>query len=193
MKYLKLSLILLMILFFMEPLSAKTIYDIGFKGIGGKIGLVIPKAYLDNTVGLGMQIDLGSIKKDLDLIRDNVQFDAIVDFWSAGREEGDWRLQWRALTGGILIKYYTREVQNLYAYIGGGLVFTYSWWESQNNPPASLYPELYNSSNSELAQGFHFVGGGEWEFSPRVDGLIEFKWAIDYIGFFIGAVYKFRN
>ena len=48
--------------------------NIGFKGIGGKVGLVMPEDPIESTFGLGVVANLGTITPDIHL-------DAFIDFW----------------------------------------------------------------------------------------------------------------
>lgn len=86
--------------------------DIGFKGIGGKVGLVMPGGFADNTVGFGVLVDLGTIIPSLKL-------EACADYWS--RSYSDIASS-NVINIGPTAKYHF-PISKFSAFAGGGLVF----------------------------------------------------------------------
>jgi opacity protein-like surface antigen len=166
--------------------SAQAETDIGFYGIGGKLGYVMPEGDIENTFGLGVQADLGTITEQ-------VHLDAFVDFWSKGYDAGDFEWSWTNINIGAMAKYYFPVSGNLNPYAGGGLGFAIGMWKTEYSGPANSYLEDLDESDTEIDIALHLAGGAEMELSPLLDGFFEVKYTIseaDYFGFWLGVMYK---
>ncbi|TKJ41037.1 hypothetical protein CEE37_05060 [candidate division LCP-89 bacterium B3_LCP] len=168
----------------MQVAQAQT--DIGFKKAGVKVGYVMPGG-IDNTLGFGAMVDLGTITKDFHL-------DAFFDYWSKSYGEGVYDWSWSMMSFGALVKYYfPLNSSNLLPYSGAGLGL--NMWSSKwdyTGPTGLGYPTTYDASGSNIA--LHVVGGIEMPLSPKLDGLAEFKYSTgdaDYVGIFVGVLYRF--
>lgn len=150
--------------------------DIGFKGIGGRLGFVMPESDIGNTMGMGVQADLGTITKD-------VHLGALVDYWTKAYDGAGGDLT--EIVIAATAKYFFKMDSKFEPYAGGGLGFTYgrSSWESG---------EIHEGSASDTDIGFHVVGGVEYPLSPNLKGLAELTYHIDgadYLGIFAGVTY----
>ncbi len=160
--------------------------DIGFKGIGGKLGYVMPEGDIDNTFGLGVVAKLGTIT-------DDIYLNGFVDFWSKGYDVGYWEWSWTNIAIGAMAVYYFPMDGNIKPYAGGGLGFNIGMWKSDYSGPANQSWGIEDQSDTEIDLGIHLAGGAEMELSPTLDGFGEVKYTIgeaDYFGFFVGVIYK---
>ncbi|MBU1881428.1 MAG: outer membrane beta-barrel protein [bacterium] len=172
----------------LQPAGAAT--DIGFYGIGAKLGYVMPEDPIESTFGFGIQARLGTIMENLAL-------DPFFEFWSKGYDENfggvtaDW--SYTEFVLGASAKYFFPTQNQIKPYAGGGLGFVIgrSSWEWTN--PVNDQKEDDSDSNTDI--GIHFLGGVEMEINDQFDGTFEVKYAIDganYFGFFFGAIYKLK-
>ncbi|MFZ5433574.1 MAG: acyloxyacyl hydrolase [Calditrichota bacterium] len=139
--------------------------DIGFKGIGGRIGYVDPESEIDGTITFGVVADLGEWT-------DNLRWDAALTYWSTGEEAGQWEWTWSdiALRSGVKYHFLDGEWQ---PYAGGGLGIhmysidfdgpsTYTGWD-----------------DSETEFGFYIVGGVSHQFNEqwKAGAELQLDWA----------------
>ena len=109
----------LMVVAFTNAAVAKS--DIGFKGIGPRIGYVDPEGGLDGTIEFGAAMEFGEFVRQL-------HWDGSVSFWSAGRDYNyyngsgyrnySWSLRDFILRSGINYHFLEGEWE---PYVGGGL------------------------------------------------------------------------
>lgn len=93
---------------------------IGFNGIGGEVGLVIPEGDIGNTVGLGVVSDLGTITEVIHL-------SASIDYWSKSYDVGSlWDSSFRQILIGGTASYYFPVTSVFKPYGGAGLNVTLS-------------------------------------------------------------------
>ena len=97
--------------------------DIGLRGIGGELGLVIPEGDIDNTFGLGVVADLGTITREIHL-------DGSVDYWGKSYNETHWDFSFKQISVGGTAKYFAPVAMAFKPYGGAGLTLTYSKAES---------------------------------------------------------------
>jgi len=143
--------------------------DIGFKGIGGRIGYVDPEADYDGTITFGVVADLGTWTPQL-------HWDASLCYWSSSYDF-DWTghnyditLSDFALRSGV--KYHFIEGP-WEPYAGGGLGLHFFSWDAD-------WPQGYGgASDSDTEFGFYIVGGVEHRFNDQWKGSAEFQldWA----------------
>ena len=165
--------------------------DIGFKGVGGHLGFVMPEDPIDNTIGFGIQADLGTITPDIHLA-------AFIDYWSKSYDAaGGWgssTAEWSfsEIVIGPLAKYYFKMNSQFEPYAGGGLGLAIgkSKWESDD----PIYgKQEQSSSDTEIC--FYFVGGADYKLSPKMVGYAELKYHMDgadYLGIFVGITYQLK-
>lgn len=147
--------------------SAKS--DIGFKGIGPRIGYVDPEGGLDGTVEFGVAFEFGEFVRQL-------HWDGSVSFWSSGRDwqypHGDfhkynWTLRDFVLRSGV--NYHFLEGEWV-PYAGGGLGLHFYSWDYAGPPDYLGYP---NANDTEL--GLYIDGGIEHKFSETWTGQLQLQ------------------
>jgi hypothetical protein len=157
--------------------------DIGFKGIGGKVGLLGPEGGIGSTIAFGAVVELGTIMP-------NLAIEAEVLYWSKGYDYvyGSW--SYSDIIIGALAKYhFSKKSTGMQPYAGGGLgfvMFKASWDD------ASGYSD-YLTDYSSTDIGITGLGGIEYPFSPSMKGFAEFRYTIggwDFWGIFGGLVFK---
>jgi hypothetical protein len=141
--------------------------NIGFKGIGPRIGYVDPEGGLDGTVEFGVAFEFGEFVRQL-------YWDGSVSFWSTGREYhyyyGDhhdrynWTLRDFVLRSGV--NYHFLEGEWV-PYAGGGLGLHFYSWDY------SGAPNWANSSDSKF--GIYIDGGIEHEFNENWTGQMQLQ------------------
>lgn len=160
--------------------------EIGFKGVGGKVGFVMPEDPIDNTFGFGAVVDFGTITPD-------IKIGAIFEFWSksyceeSAMFDADWTIT--EIIIGPMVKYCFPSESQFKPYVGGGLGFTIGKSKFETNDPYFGNQET-SSSDSEI--GFFFGGGVDYELSPNLLGFVEAKYHLDgadYLGIFVGVTY----
>lgn len=163
--------------------------DIGFKGIGGKIGLVAPSD-IDATFGLGAFVDLGTFAPQ-------VGFEASIDYWSSGEGSGDFEVDFRDIALGARATY-RFEVSNekFKPYAGGGL----SLHIFNVDTPSVTVPgfgTVGGGSDSETKIGLDLLGGTRYTVGEKVDIIGEAMYRIvSDVGQFVvygGAVFYFGD
>lgn len=97
--------------------SAHAQSDIGFKGIGGRLGYVSPND-VDGTIGLGAIADLGQITPKFG-------FEATIDFWSSSTGPASFEIKARDIVFGARGKYpfEVKDNPKLKPYAAAGLAF----------------------------------------------------------------------
>ena len=141
--------------------------DIGFKGIGPRIGYVDPEGGLDGTVEFGVAFEFGEFVRQL-------HWDGSVSFWSTGRDYnyyyGDhhdrynWTLRDFVLRSGV--NYHFVE-GDWVPYAGGGLGLHFYSWDY------SGAPDYHNADDSKF--GIYIDGGIEHEFSVNWTGQMQLQ------------------
>jgi opacity protein-like surface antigen len=151
--------------------------DIGFKGIGGKIGLVGPEGGIDNAIGFGALVDLGSVT-------DMIELGAFLEYWSKSVGGVDFN----ALTIAAMVYYhFPMEGSSLSPYVGAGLGFSRTEAGVRN----IIGPFGGSVSNTDLS--ISLAGGVDTALSPKATGRAEFKYnldGIDYWSISVGVIFK---
>lgn len=154
--------------------------DLGFKGVGARVGYVMPEDPIDNTFGLGLQVKLGTIIPEL-------AFEAFVDYWSKSYDTGygDSDASITDIGVGALVKYYFITEGSVKPYAGAGPALQFG--SSKVDTP---YGE---ASDTDTDFALHLLGGVELPLSDQIDGLAEVKYVasdLNYFGVFAGIVYN---
>lgn len=138
--------------------------NIGFKGIGPRIGYVDPGDNLDGTVELGVVFEFGEFVPKLN-------WDGSVSFWSTGRNyqypggsSYDWTLRDLVLRSGVNYEFLEGE---WVPYAGGGLGLHFYSWDYSGAPSYS------NTSDTKF--GLYIDGGVEHEFSTSWTGQLQLQ------------------
>ena len=160
--------------------------DIGFMGIGGRLGYVKPEDPIDGTFNLGVVVNLGTIVPAL-------QLEGSVDYWSKSYETSymgwsgsEWT--YSDLMIGATAKYMIPTQSTVSPFVGGGLamhMFSWEWKYEYTDPYFGHVSEKCDDSQTDI--GFHAVGGVEMELSPNLRGGLEARYAIadpDHFGIF---------
>jgi opacity protein-like surface antigen len=170
-----------LLLFLTSALFGQT--DIGFKGVGAKIGFVDPEGTIGSTVSFGAVVDLG-------IITSNIALDADIMYWAKSYGPGD---DFKVSSIGLsVMAKYLFDIGNdqLKPYSGAGLGFTRTGWSSDYVDP--LTGESLDDSDFDLA--IHLAGGTKYLLSEQLDTFAEFRYSIagdaDFWGLFVGLVYK---
>jgi hypothetical protein len=165
--------------------SAKS--DIGFKGIGPRIGYVDPEGALDGTVEFGVAFEFGEFARHLN-------WDGSVSFWSTGRDyqyytgnqwhKYGWTLRDIVLRSGV--NYHFLEGEWV-PYAGGGLGLHFYSWDYAGAP--------YYSNTNDTQFGFYIDGGIEHEFSENWKGQLQLQFDFadaDQTALLFNLIYRLR-
>ena len=147
--------------------------EIHFRGIGGKLALVLPEGDADNTFGLGAVADLGDIVDQLNL-------EASAEYWGDSYDLLGAEVSWSAITFGGTAKYHIPMNGGISPFAGGGLGLTISRTKLEV-PEATIFGVTTDGSTSESDTdlSFHFVVGVDIPIAPNVKLTIEAKHALD--------------
>jgi opacity protein-like surface antigen len=148
--------------------DASATSDIGFKGIGPRLGFVDPQGSLDGTVEFGVAMEFGEIVRQL-------HWDGSVSFWSSGRHYNyydshrdyfryDWTVRDIILRSGV--NYHFVEGPWV-PYAGGGLGLHFFSWDYNGAP--------YYNNNSDTKLGLYIDGGIEHDFSRDWKGQVQLQ------------------
>lgn len=181
---------LLLLLVLALPLISFAQADIGFYGVGGRLGYVMPESEIKDTFGLGLNADLGTITPDIAL-------EGFIDYWSVSYDAAaywgsDFEWKYSLFAIGALGKYYFPQSGSYDPYVGGGLSLNFYSFESPAgyNPYTNTYEK---DSSSKMSLGIHMVAGAKMELSETLDGFAEVKYTVskwDYFGIYVGVMYK---
>jgi hypothetical protein len=161
--------------------------DIGLKGIGVKVGLLVPEDPLDNTFTIGAVADLGTFIPQL-------HWDVSLQYWSAGYNQGifganyDW--SWSDIALKSTVRYFFPVKSNLEPYLGGGIgMHFYSWkWDYPGYSYGGYVHPGASLSDTETKFDLHFVGGAQFSLAPNWKLQAEAEYAIaDIDQFMLGA------
>lgn len=166
--------------------------NIGFMGIGPKVGFIMPEDPIESTFGFGAVADLGTIMPKLAL-------EGEVLYWKKGYGEFDYKWSYSQIYISALAKYFFNQKKNakMQPYAGGGLGFVIGKVKSEYTGEYSDYfghDASYSSSSTDI--GIHFLGGVKTALSPSMDGFAEARYSIDgasFFGIFGGVVFKLNK
>jgi hypothetical protein len=166
--------------------------DIGLKGVGGKLGYIMPDGDIENTLGFGLIADLGQYN-------DNISLSAYVDYWGKNYDVGQYyEWSWSMLSIAAIAKYGFETSGQFKPYAGGGLGLDIGSWDAEYKGPTNDFYGLgdFSSSGSDSDLAIHLVGGATMELSPGLEGMAEVKYTIggaDYFGIYVGVIYSLNR
>jgi len=136
--------------------------DIGLKGIGAKVGYLMPEDPLDATFTFGAVADLGTFIPEL-------HWDASVQYWSTGYKQSSWDWSWSDIAIKSTVRYLFPIEGGIKPYVGGGLgIHLYrSEWDFPSYQLYGMTVPGGSSSASDTEFGFHIVGGAEFKLAPK--------------------------
>lgn len=137
--------------------------EIHFRGIGGKLALVLPEGEADNTFGLGAVADLGDIIDQLNL-------EASAEYWGDSSDVLGVEWSWSAITFGGTAKYHIPMNSGISPFAGGGVGLTISRVEFDAPMVAGV-----STSESDTDLSFHGVIGIDIPIAPSVKLTLEAK------------------
>ncbi len=173
------------------PLVTLAQTEIGLNGVGARIGYIMPEGDIENTLGFGLNADMGSFNKTIKLF-------AYLDYWGKGYDLGYWEWSWSVIDIAAIAKYPFETQGNLKPYVGGGLGLSFNHWSSNYKGPSSPYfsEKDFEASATDTEFAIHLLGGADMELSPKMVGFAEVKYTIagnaDYFGIFVGINYKLK-
>ncbi len=157
--------------------SAKS--DIGLKGIGLKVGYLMPEDPLDATITFGAVADLGTFIPEL-------HWDASVQYWSTGYDESSWDRSWSDIAIKSTVRYLFPVQGNIKPYAGGGLGIHF--YHSEWDVPSGYQTWGVSTSTSDTEFGIHVLGGAQFALAPKWKLQTELEYcSADLDQFTIGA------
>ncbi|HNR68074.1 MAG TPA: outer membrane beta-barrel protein [bacterium] len=164
--------------------------EIGFNGMGAKVGFVMPEDPIESTIGFGLVADLGTIMPNLAL-------HAYVDYWGKSYDESEhYESKFSVVSIAAIAKYLISSGGSLTPYVGGGLGLEFASVSGEyTGPSVPGYTEDFDYDETETDLGIHLVGGAMMELSPAMKGFAEVKYTIgdvDYLGIFAGVIYSLK-
>jgi hypothetical protein len=161
--------------------------NIGFNGVGAKVGLVGPEGGIGTGIGFGGIADLGWITPKIGL-------EANALYWGKSYNSGffyeTYDVKYSQFTISAIAKYYFDQKKGAkfhpYAGAGLGMGFWKVSWPSQAHFTGGV------SGSNLVIQG---VGGAKMALSPKMDGFAEFMYSTggyDFWGLFAGFIYKLK-
>lgn len=163
--------------------------NIGFNGIGGKVGFVSPEGDFGSTFALGAVADLGTLA-------DNLALEGDVTFWTKGEDIAGFDWNATSINIAAIVKYYFGDpTAKFVPYAGGGLGLTFTIFSYEY--PDFLGGGTTKESDSDVNLGIHVVGGAKTAVSDAMDGFAEFRYSLvgdwDFWGVFVGIMYKLNK
>ena len=170
--------------------AAQAQSNIGFFGIGGKLGITDPGAGVGSAITFGASANLGTIMDG------KIGLQADVTYWAKDYGFGD---DWKISQFGIAVigKYYfAADTEKLRPFAGGGLGFNIN---SVSGPsytdPWTGHEEDNDASDTDI--GLHIVGGVDYQLSEQVTGFAEFRYMVggdwDFYAIFVGAIFNLNK
>lgn len=164
--------------------------DIGLKGVGARLGYVMPDGEIENTLGFGAQADLGKYN-------DNISLGAFVDYWGKSYKVPNYEWSWSVISIAAVAKYEFEASGSIVPFAGAGVGLDIGRSEGKYTGPSNSFFNFDTSvSSSDTDFAIHLLGGGKMEVSPTVDGVALVKYTIggvDYFGIYVGFIYKLNN
>jgi len=144
MKRFNLFTIILLSLCFITLASAQ---DLGLKQVGGKLGVVFPKAW-DTGFEIGATANMGELT-------DNLELFPVLSYWSFGAEVFSVDVSGSNFQVGADVHYLIENVEGLY--VGGGLSLNFFSTEVGVFNPITQQTVTASGSTTEF--GFAILGG----------------------------------
>ena len=168
--------------------SGQAKMNLGFFGVGGRLGFVDPEGDIESTISFGFHADMGTITPTLGL-------EGNIDYWSKSqdRKRGGYEYEWknRDLSLGATVKYRFPTQGSISPYAGGGLGF-HMVKEEKDYERESPYEDR---DESGIHLGLHGVGGAEMLLSPNMRGGVEVRYTLNdpsNLGIFLGVMYLLK-
>jgi hypothetical protein len=163
--------------------------DIGFKGVGGKVGFVSPEASIGSTIGFGAVVDLGTITPEIALSGD-------IMYWGKTHSYYDEKVKNSQIYISATGKYFfnSKKGAKFLPYAGAGLefvIYKQSWTYSGE------YAQLVHSNNSVSSSeiGIHIVGGAKYPLDKSKYLFAEARYSMggfNIFGAFGGIVFNLK-
>ena len=169
--------------------------NIGLNGVGAQVGFVMPEDPIDNTIGFGANVDLGTLMPNLHLTGSlDYWKKSYDDNWGSGYGAYDMEVSFSVISVAALAKYYFDMGQQFTPYAGGGLglLFATSKVEVKSSVPGVSGDE----SDTETELGVHLLGGASMPITPELDGFAELRYTlgdIDYFTILAGVTYALKR
>ena len=166
--------VILALLFTLSFVAADSRAEIGLKGIGGEIAIVLPEGDADTTLGLGVVADLGTIIPQLRL-------EGTAEYWGDSWEAPGYEWSWMTVTIGGTAKYDFPINSSITPFAGGGLGLAISRWSSDWKG-TSIWMEQtpgFNTSDTDTDIAFHAVGGVDMPIGANMKFTAQLKYVID--------------
>lgn len=122
------KLLFLTVALLMFTMSSFAQLDLGFYGIGGRLGYIMPEGDIENTFGLGLNADIGSFNETIKLF-------AYLDYWGKSYDLGYWEWNWSVINVAAIAKYPIETQGNIKPFVGGGLGLAFNHWSSDYTGP----------------------------------------------------------
>jgi hypothetical protein len=163
--------------------------DIGFNGIGGKLGFIDPEGDDNSTIAFGAVADLGTFME-------NLGFEVEAQYWAKKYDVAGFDFTISSFSiAGLTRYYFMPEGEKFRAFGGGGLGLSFNSAKSDWLNPITGQTEKTTSSDTDLS--IILEGGGKMSLSDVLDGFATLRYAIsgdwDYIGIFGGIIYKLNK
>ena len=143
--------------------SAYAESDIGFKGIGGRLGYVDLDGW-EGTFNMGVVADLGTWME-------NLKWDASIEYWSSTESAFgfDMTISGLAFRSGVLYEFLQDKIRPR---AGGGLGMHMMSWEWASPTFTGQYSTV---DDSESKFGFYLQGGVEMDLSDKLRGAADIR------------------
>lgn len=182
MKKVLVAVVAITVLCFAGLAGAKS--DLGFKGVGGQLSYVMPSGSIENSLGLGANVYLGTIMPDL-------HFFAYVDYWGKTYSANSYaEAKYSMISIIAAARYHFKVEGNIKPYAGGGLGLNIA--KSSVTYNDSYVGHTYDTSVSNTDLGILLLGGASTSLSKNLDGFAELRYNIgdgDVFSINVGVTY----
>lgn len=150
-------------------------YAMGFQGAAGKLSIVLPEGAADNTLGLGVVGDLGSVVPQVPELKGEVS----ADFWRYSHDITYYKWSWSSITFNGTAKYHFPLAGKMSPFAGGGVGLVFSRW-SHHWQDHEFYWVISPTKNSDtdVDLGLHLVGGIDIPVGSNMKFTGELKYSI---------------
>jgi hypothetical protein len=162
--------------------------NMGFMGVGAKLGLVDPEV-VGSVIGFGGLVDLGTITPD-------IMLEANLEYWSKSEGVFGAEVSFRDLIIGGTGKYLIKSSNPKFRpFAGGGLALhLFKATSKVSDEFEDIGFGSTEASSTETRIGFHLGGGLFYELSPQLDLLVDGRYSIvsdaNQLALQAGVVYK---
>ncbi|HQU74102.1 MAG TPA: outer membrane beta-barrel protein [Calditrichia bacterium] len=185
MQRFKLYLLLFATMVTLSPLAAQA--DLGFKGVGAKVGFVSVQNDIGSSLGFGVMADWGTILPRLNLF-------SSLDYWSHSESAGNnAEGSWRDITVAATAHYYfPLSSSKVMPYAAGGLAIHF--YKASVDIPNQAGFNFGSASASTTAFGIDLGGGVQMNLSPTLDLVADGRFRVgeaNFLAITAGALYRF--